>query len=316
MMRTWTARAGRAAIVLALLGLVTMSLPMLLTGNPALSVLGPDATPERIEAFLAELNLDDPPPARLADWIAAAARGDLGTSLVTGRPVADEIARRLPVTLELLIGGQAVALAIAVPVAMASAWKAGGRIDRIGTLMSFLLLATPPFIIALGLIAVFAVTLGALPATGWRDAWIDPAGHVRHLALPVLATGLAEAAVLVRLLRAGLIETLDQPYILAARSRGMSAPVLLATRALRPSSFSALTVVGMTLGLAFGGSVLIESVFAIPGMGQLAMGAIETRDFPVIEAVIIFSGAAVVVASIAVDLIYSLVDPRTRNASR
>ncbi|WP_020380041.1 ABC transporter permease [Nocardiopsis potens] len=316
MMRTWTVRAGRAAIVLALLGLVTMSLPMLLTGNPALSVLGPDATPERIEAFLAELNLDDPPPARLADWLAAAAQGDLGTSLVTGRPVADEIARRLPVTLELLIGGQIVALAIAVPLAMASAWKPGGRVDRAGTLASFLLIATPPFIIALGLIAVFAVALGALPATGWRDAWIDPAGHLRHLALPVLATGLAEAAVLVRLLRAGLIETLDQPYILAARSRGMSAPVLLATRALRPSSFSALTIVGMTVGLAFGGSVLIESVFAIPGMGQLAMGAIETRDFPVIEAVIIFSGAAVVVASIAVDLIYSLVDPRTRNASR
>src|SRR5690606_16785905 len=170
--------------------------------------------------------------------------------------------------------------------------------------------------IALGLIALFAVTLGALPATGWRDLWIDPAGHARHLVLPVLATGIAESAVLVRLLRAGLIETLDQPYILAAQSRGMSTPVLLVTRALRPSSFSTLTIVGMTLGLAFGGSVLIESVFAIPGMGQLAMGAIETRDFPVIEAVIIFSGLAVVVASIAVDLIYSLVAPRTRRASR
>ncbi|MBB5430516.1 ABC transporter permease [Nocardiopsis composta] len=315
-MRSWTMRAGRAAIVLSLLGLVTMSLPMLLTGNPALVVLGPDATPERIEAFLAELNLHDPPPARLADWLAAAVQGDLGTSLVTGRPVADEIARRLPVTLELLVASQVVALAIAVPLAMASAWRPGGRIDRFGTLMSFLLIATPPFIIALGLIALFAVTLGALPATGWRDLWIDPAGHARHLVLPVLATGIAESAVLVRLLRAGLIETLDQPYILAAQSRGMSTPVLLVTRALRPSSFSTLTIVGMTLGLAFGGSVLIESVFAIPGMGQLAMGAIETRDFPVIEAVIIFSGLAVVVASIAVDLIYSLVDPRTRYASR
>src|SRR5690606_3567948 len=151
-------------------------------------VLGPDATPERIEAFLAELNLHDPPPARLADWLAADVQGDLGTSPVTGRPDADQHAPPLPGTHQQLDARPVIALAIAVPLAMASAWRPGGRIDRFGTLMSFLLIATPPFIIALGLIALFAVTLGALPATGWRDLWIDPAGHARHLVLPVLAT--------------------------------------------------------------------------------------------------------------------------------
>ncbi len=293
-----------------------MSLPMLLTGNPALVVLGPEATPERIATFLADLDLEDPPPVRLWNWVWNAAAGDLGTSLVTGRPVAGEIAQRLPVTLELLIASQIVAIAIALPLAMASAWKPGRSIDRFGTLLAFVMIATPPFILALGLIAIFAVALGVLPATGWRDISSDPLGHLRHLILPVFATGLAESAVLVRLLRADLIETLEQPYILAAESRRMSVPRLLLTRALRPSSFSALTIVGLTLGLAFGGSILIESIFAIPGMGQLAMTAIETRDFPVIEAVIIFSGLAVVVASIAVDVVYAFVDPRTRHVSR
>lgn len=316
MTRSWIRRGVRGLVVLALLGVIAMSLPLLLTGNPALAVLGPEASPERIAAFLAQLNLDDPPPARLMTWLGNAFQGDLGTSLITGRPIADEIARRLPITLELLVASQLVALAIAIPLAMASAWKPGGLIDRIGTLASFALISIPTFIFALALIAIFAVMLGVLPATGWIDPGKDIVGHLRHLALPALSTGIVEAAVLVRLLRSDLITTLDQPYILAARSRGMSPARLLVTRALRPSSFSTLTIVGLNLGLAFGGSVLIESIFAIPGMGRLAMTAIETRDFPVIEAVIIFSGVAVVAASLAVDALYTLVDPRTRHAHR
>ncbi|WGP07736.1 ABC transporter permease [Bacillus subtilis] len=312
----WIRRGVRGLVVLALLGVIAMSLPLLLSGNPALAVLGPEASPERVSAFLAQTNLDDSPLARLRSWLGNAFQGNFGTSLVTGRSITGEMAHRLPITLELLVASQLVALGIAIPVAMASAWKPGGIFDRIGTLSSFALISVPSFIFALVLIAVFAVMLGILPATGWVDPGEDIVGHLRHLALPALSTGVVEAAVLVRLLRSDLIATLDEPYILAARSRGMNPARLLITRALRPSSFSTLTIVGMNLGLAFGGSVLIESIFAVPGMGRLAMTAIETRDFPVIEAVIIFSGIAVVTASLAVDAIYTLVDPRTRHAHR
>lgn len=316
MTKSWLIRVVRALIVLALLGVITMSLPSMLTGNPALVILGPEATPERVAALLARLDFDDPPHVRLINWLGNALQGDLGASLVTGRPVVDEIGRRLPITVELLVSSQLVALAIALPLAMASSWKPGGLIDRIGTLASFAFISVPAFVFALALIALFAVTLGWLPATGWIDPGTDLLGHLRHLALPALSTGIVEAAVLVRLLRADLIVTLDKPYILAARSRGMSPVRLLTTRALRPSSVSTVTIVGMSLGLAFGGSVLIESIFAVPGMGRLALTAIETRDFPVIEAVIIFSGATVVSAGLAVDALYTLIDPRIRHAYR
>lgn len=310
--RAWL-RAARGFAVLVLLGLATMSLPFLTTGSPALAVLGVDAAPEQVAAFMARLDLAEPPPVRLLSWIGNALGGDLGTSLVSGLPVADEIAARLPVTLELLLVGQVVALAITLPVAMRSAWTPGGIADRIATALSFVLLSTPSFVLGLVLVLVFAVGLGAFPATGWVDFGRDPLGHLRHLVLPVLTIGLGEAAILTRVLRADLVATLREPYILAARSRGMGALRVLLTRALRPSSFATVTLVGLGIGLAFGGSVLIETIFAIPGTGRLAAAAIAARDFPVIEAVILFSGLAVVLASLLVDTAYTWIDPRTRH---
>ena len=312
--RAWVHRGVRGLIVLTLLGLLTMSLPALMTGTPALAVLGVNASPDQIAAFMASLNLDRPAPERLWEWLSNAAGGDLGASLVTGRSLTDELAARLPITIELLLLGQVVALALTLPVAMASAWRPGGLLDRIATVTAFVLLSVPTFVFGLLGIILFSVMLGLLPATGWVPFGIDPIGHLRHLVLPVLTIGLAEAAVLVRVLRADLITTMREPYVLASRSRGMGTARLMITRVLRPSSLTTMTLVGLGFGALFGGSALIETVFAIPGMGRLAVTAIGARDFPVIEMIVIFSGIAVFLAALAVDILYTFVDPRTRRA--
>lgn len=301
---------------MVLVGLVAMSLPQLTTGGPALAVLGLNASRAQIEEFTAGLNLDAPPHERLIDWFVNAFQGDLGTSLMNGRSVVEEVATRLPVTLELLILGQIVALAITLPVAMMSAWRPGSVMDRIATTLSFILISTPTFVLGLLAIAVFAVAFNILPATGWADPVEEPVEHIRHLILPVLTIGFSEAAVLVRILRADLITTTNQPYILASRSRGMGSTQLMITRALRPSSLSTVTLLGLGFGAVFGGSALIETVFAIPGMGRLAVASVGVRDFPVIEAIIILSAAAVVLAMLVVDLIYPLIDPRTKDANK
>jgi len=300
--------------VLVLLGLLTMALPALMTGTPALAVLGVQASPERIAEFMASLNLDRPAPVRLWEWVGRAVSGDFGTSLVTGRAVADELAARLPITLELLLVGQLVALALTVPVAMASAWRPGGALDRVATAIAFVLLSTPTFVFGLLGIMLFSVMLGVLPATGWVSFGDDPVGHLRHLLLPALTIGLTEAATLVRVLRADLIATMREPHVLASRSRGMGAVRLMTTRVLRPSSLTTMTLVGLGFGALFAGSALIETVFAIPGMGRLALSAIGARDFPVIETIVILSGTAVFLAALVVDILYTVVDPRTRRA--
>lgn len=303
----------RGLVVLGLLGMLTMALPLLVPGDPAIAVLGTEATPAQLTAFTAALDLDASPPERLVHWLGRAFSGDLGTSLVTGLPVLAEVGGRLPVTLELLLCSQVLALAIALPVAMRSAWKPGGILDQIATVLAFVLISTPAFVLGLALILLLAVGTAVLPATGWADP-SDPIAHLRHLVLPVLTIALTEAAVLTRVLRADLIATLGTPYILAARSRGLSSWRLLVTRALRPSSLSTVTLVGLGLGLAFGGSVVVETIFAVPGMGRLAANSIAARDFPVIEAIVLFSGATVVLVGILVDAVYGVLDPRTRHA--
>lgn len=306
----WINRAGRALLVLVLLGLVAMALPRLIEGDPAIAVLGIQATPEQIAAFHAAHDLEANPVQRLVNWLSSAASGDLGTSFTTDIPVSEEIARRLPITLELVTAGLVVALALSIPVALRQAWRPGGVMDKIATAVSFVLLAMPGFVLGLVLIYLFAVQLAWLPATGWVDFADDPLGNIRTLVLPALTLGLAEAAIFARALRADLVSTLKQPFVHAAASRGMGPARMLMSRALRPSSLSMVTLVGIALASAVGGSVLVETLFAIPGMGRMAQSAILSRDFPVIEAIILIAGAAVVFMAIVVDLVYRFVDPR------
>ncbi|WP_406209614.1 ABC transporter permease [Kitasatospora sp. NBC_01560] len=309
-------QAGRAAAVLLLVTVAALALPHVLPGSPALAALGPTATPEQVAAYDAELGLDRNVLTATWHWIGAALHGDLGHSLATGAAVTAELADRIPVTLELFVTAQLVALGVALPVALWSAWRPGGAVDRIATAGAFVWLAVPGFVLGLLLIWIAAVQLRILPATGWTAFTDDPLDNLRHLVLPALTLGLTEAAVFTRTLRSQLLDTLDQPYIAAARSRGMGTVRLLLCRALRPSSLPLVTLVGIGVGTSLGGSVLVESLFAVPGVGSLAAGAINGRDFPVVQAVVVVSAVAVVAATFAVDLLYRTIDPRIAHEHR
>ncbi|MEE1792888.1 ABC transporter permease [Streptomyces sp. BE308] len=307
---------ARAAAVLLLVMLAALTLPHLMPGSPALAALGPTATPEQVTAYEAQLGLDENVLSATWRWLGAALHGDLGQSLSTGTPVTTELADRIPVTLELFVAAQLVALCIAVPVALLSAWRPGGPVDRIATAGAFVWLAVPGFVLGLLLIWIAAVQLRILPATGWTPFAEDPAGNLRHLVLPALTLGLTEAAVFTRTLRGQLLDTLDQTYISAARSRGMGTARLMLRRALRPSSLPLVTLIGIGVGTSLGGSVLVETLFGVPGVGSLAAGSINARDFPVIQAVTVVSAAAVVAATLAVDLLYRKLDPRIAHGHR
>ncbi|GAA4956896.1 ABC transporter permease [Yinghuangia aomiensis] len=309
-------RTGRAAAVLLLVTVAALGLPHLMPGSPAIAALGPTATPEQISAYDAQLGLDRNVFAATWQWIGDALHGDLGHSLSTGAAVTTELADRVPVTLELFLAAQLVALGIAVPVALLSAWRPGGSFDKIATVVTFGWLAVPGFALGLLLIWVAAVHLRILPATGWTPFTEDPAENLRYLVLPALTLGLPEAAVFTRTLRGQLIDTLDQPYIAAARGRGMGTSRLLLRRALRPAGLPLVTLVGIGIGTSLGGSVLVESLFAVPGVGSLVSAAIVGRDFPVVQAVLVVSAAGVVAATFAVDLLYRTLDPRIAHEHR
>ncbi|MER7706118.1 ABC transporter permease [Kitasatospora sp. NPDC097605] len=309
-------RLARAAAVLLLVTVAALSLPHLMPGSPALAALGPTATPEQVTAYEAKLGLDENVLSATWRWIGDALQGDLGHSLSTGVAVTTELADRIPVTLELFIAAQVVALGLALPVALWSAWRPGGAVDRIATAGAFVWLAVPGFVLGLLLIWLTAVQLRILPATGWTPFTEDPLENLRHLVLPALTLGLTEAAVFTRTLRGQLLDTLDQTYVAAARSRGMGTVRLLLRRALRPSSLPLVTLIGIGIGTSLGGSVLVETLFAVPGVGTLVSGAINGRDFPVVQGVVVVSAVAVVAATFAVDLLYRTIDPRIADERR
>ncbi|MFF2952007.1 ABC transporter permease [Kitasatospora sp. NPDC057965] len=309
-------RLARAAAVLLLVTVAALSLPHLMPGSPALAALGPTATPEQVAAYEAKLGLDENVLAATWRWLGDALHGELGHSLSTGVAVTTELADRIPVTLELFVAAQVVALGLALPVALWSAWRPGGAVDRIATAGAFVWLAVPGFVLGLLLIWITAVQLRLLPATGWTPFTEDPLENLRHLVLPALTLGLTEAAVFTRTLRSQLLDTLDQTYVSAARSRGMGTARLLLRRALRPSSLPLVTLIGIGVGTSLGGSVLVESLFAVPGVGTWVSGAINGRDFPVVQGVVVVSAVAVVAATFAVDLLYRTVDPRIADERR
>ena len=302
---------------LLIVSFLTFLLTSLLPGDPAVQILGADNANDEvsIETVRQQLRLDDPLLERYGAWLQNVATGDLGRSFRTNQQVADAIRERLPVTLE--IGGLAVliALAFAIPLGTLSAFRAGSRADRLVTGASFGLLALPPFMVAILLILVFAVTLGWLPATGWVRFTTDPLDNLRHAILPALSLAVGEMAVYTRLLRADMITTLQQDSITMARAKGIPTKRILFRHALRPSSFSLMTVVGLQVATIIGGAVIIETLFALPGVGRLLVDSILQRDLIMVQGCALVIAIAFVVINFIVDILYTFLDPRIRYGS-
>ncbi len=306
---------GLVPVIIAV-SIITFGMMSLLPGDPAIAIAGTSATPEAIEATREELGLNDPIPVRYWEWVTNALTGDLGRSAFTNQPVTESIQERLPVTFQIMVVTLSMALMVAIPLGVLVGYKSGTTLDRIVTALSFGLLSIPNFVIAIGLIIIFAVELGLFPATGWTKFTQDPIGSLRATILPAAALAIGNVAVLTRLLRTDMIATLQEDHVVMARSKGIPTRRILFRHALRPSSFSLMTVIGLQIAALLSGTLIIESIFALPGLGGFLYKAILDRDFVVVQGVVLFLAVLYVFVNFAIDILYSFLDPRIRHGQR
>ena len=303
--------------VLLLVSIVSFSITFLLPGDPALLILGDQmaADEEAYQAVRTELGLDRPVPIQYLDWLWSTTRGDLGTSTRDSLPVFEGIVQRLPVTLELSFLSMLIALVIALPAGIVSAVKKNTRWDISFSLLSLWGLAIPHFWLGILLIYAFAVYLKVLPPSGYVSFADDPMANLRHMILPAVTLGVGLSAVIMRQVRSSLLEVLQQDYIVTARSKGLAPRSINLEHALKNGLIPVVTVIGLQVGLLFGGAVITESIFALPGVGRWAVDSILWRDFPVVQAVSLVMAIGVLVTNLVTDMVYAFVDPRIRHHS-
>lgn len=300
--------------VVLLVSFATFVLIDLLPGDPAQAIAGGGATEEQLAAVRDQLHLDDPMLVRYGRWLGDVATGDFGRSFQSGQPVLEAIVSRLPVSLGLMTLTMVLSLAIAIPLGVVSAYRSGGWFDRITAATSYTMISVPNFVLAVLLIYFVGLTLGWLPVSGYVPFSEDPWGSLRSLLMPAMSLAAAQVATFHRVLRSDMLTTLQQDHLLMARAKGLPTRHLLFRHALRPSSFSLLTLAGVNVGRLIGGAVIIEVIFALPGIGQLTVQALYGRDFVVLQAVILFTALTYIAVNTAVDLLYAVLDPRVRDA--
>ncbi|MCH2633758.1 MAG: ABC transporter permease, partial [Acidimicrobiales bacterium] len=286
-----------------------------LPGDPILAILPPEALDdlENIERIRKELKLDDSVFTRYARWVGDAIQGDLGKSYITDQPVAEAIKDRIPVTMELALLATIIAALFAIPIGAIAAYREGGYFDRITSALTTAALSIPGFLVGIFFIWLFTLKFNWLPSTGWNR--LSEKGLLANLQtaiLPASALALAPLAINARLIRADMIGTLKEDYILSARAKGLRDRYILMRHALRPSSLTAITVFALQLGGLIGGTVVIETVFALPGLGTRLISGIYQRDVMMIQGITLFIATVYVVVNTAVDLLYLALDPRIR----
>jgi len=299
--------------VLLAVTLLTFLVASLLPGDLASTILGDQATPEKVAALRAQMGLDLPIWQRYGLWLWDVLHGNLGRSFRTGETVWNAVTARLPVSLELMAITVVLALVIAIPLAILCAVKSGTALDRFFTGLAFGKLSLPSFMVAILLIYLFAVELNWLPATGWVPFAEDPVGNLRSFILPALTLAFAEWPVLMRVLRSDMIATLQEDYIAMAKAKGLRPARILLVHALKPSSLTLVTVAGINIGRLIGGALIVETIFALPGIGRLLVGAIYARDFIILQGVVLFVAAGFVMVNFIVDMLYAVLDPRIRH---
>jgi peptide/nickel transport system permease protein len=310
----WLARQlVRLVVVLFCVTLLTYMIVNILPGDVAIVILGNLATPQDIAGLRADLGLDRPMLVRYFDWLGSALSGDLGRSYRNGEPVVQAILDRLPVSLQLMVMAQVIALGIAIPVALLSVRRPGGLFDRISASAAFGFLAMPNFMLGIVLIYLFSVSFDLLPATGFTPISEGLWDNIESMILPSLTLGLIEWTVLMRVLRSDLLTTLKEDFILLARAKGLPQWRVLLQHALRPSSFTLITILGLNIGGLIGGAVIVEQIFALPGVGRLLLGGIFNRDLILVQGTVAFIAVGFVVINFLVDMLYAVLDPRVRH---
>lgn len=315
-MKAYMARRLLQMMPVVLLATVMMFLMVyLLPGDPAINLMGEEAavaTEEQIAGFRARYGLDKPFIVQYGVWLKNALQGDLGRSFRNKEPVTESIAARLPVTLELAILSTVIAVFMGIPAGIVSAVKRNTVVDMIVTSFSVGWVALPNFWFAILLIMVFSVMLGWLPVAGYVPLGQDPVGNLKSLLLPAFALGASYAAVMARQTRSGMLEVLNQDYIRTARAKGLREQRVILLHALKNALIPIVTLLGLHLGRVLGGTVIIETVFAIPGMGLLVIASIRGRDYMAAQGAILVIILGVLVSNLLADFAYAYLDPRIK----
>lgn len=305
-------RLGGAVLVLALVAILVFALTRLASGDPVALLLGDQATAADIEAARTQYGLDKPLPTQFALWVGELLQGNLGQSLFLQRPVSQALLERAEPTLMLAVLAVGIAALIGVPCGMAAAIWRGSAGDQALSSVAMLGASVPSFWLGLILIQLFAVKLGWFPASGYGDPDSPLSERVQHLVLPALVLGLLNSALIIRFTRASMLDILGEDYVRTARAKGLPEHTVMVKHVLRNALVPIVTVLGLTLALMIGGTVVTETVFNLPGVGNLVVRAVLRRDYPVIQGTLLVIAAVYVFINLAIDLLYTVVDPRIR----
>lgn len=303
-----------SAVVLFGVLVLVFALVHLVPGDPVRIALGTRYTPEAYEALRTASGLDRPIVSQFFGYVGSALTGDLGVSFRNGNPVTVTLMERLPATVSLGLAGILIALAIALPTGIFAALREGRISDAIVRVTSQFGVSIPDFWMAILLIALFSTTLGWLPTSGYRPLFEDPVGWLRHIALPALTVAVVAAAIMTRYVRAAVLEVAAMGYVRTARSKGLSPRVVTFRHTVRNALVPILTITGIQLATLLGGVIVVEVVFAWPGLGRLVYNAVAARDYPVIQGAVLLIATLFLMINLLIDMLYAVVDPRIRLA--
>jgi peptide/nickel transport system permease protein len=312
MIRTIAHRLVGMLVVMLIVVTIVFVIVRVTPGDPAAVMLGPDATQADIAALRSQLGLDRPLLVQYGQYLADVVRGDFGRSIFLDQPVLTALADRAEPTFFLTLFSLLIAVAIALPIGIYAAYRRGSLFDQAATTLAMLAASIPSFWLGLILIQFFAVRLGWFPASGYGGPGASFAERLGHLVLPAVALGIVSSALIIRFTRASMLDVLGDDYVRTARSKGMSETRVVVRHALKNALIPILTVVGLTAALLISGAVVTETVFSLPGVGNLVVNAVLRRDYPVIQGALLVVAGLYVLINFAIDMLYILVDPRVR----
>lgn len=292
--------------------LVVFAAMKLIPGDPIIALLQDSYTEELAAELRVQLGLDRPLPVQYAIWLRDLFSGNWGTSIISRQPVLDEILQRLPITIELLILALFFALVISIPIGIVSAVKRNTMIDYGAMTFAMLGISLPEFFLGALLLIFFSLGLQWLPATGYVPFFEYPVDNLRHMVLPALTLGMTRAALIARLIRNSMLEVIRQDYIDTARAKGLSEFIVINKHALKNALIPTVTVVGLQIGYLIGGAIIVESLFAIPGIGSFGIDGILQRDYPMVQAFSVVAASGFIFTNFVVDVVYTFLDPRIR----
>src|SRR5262245_16819580 len=294
------------------MSVLVFGLMRIITGDPAVTVLGYKATPDAVRALRHTFHLDEPLPSQYLRWLVGLLRGDFGIDFRQNEPIGRMILDRLPVTVELTVLAALCAALLGVPVGLLAGARRRGAADRVSLALGLLGISIPDFWLGIMLILIFSLAAGLLPSSGFVPFGEDAVLNLQYLALPALTLSLSRAAALSRLTRAAVMDVMHRPFVQFARAKGLGEKAVLVRHVLPNAAIPIVTVIGLQVGYMLGGAIVVETIFALPGLGRMTLDAVLERNYPVVQSGLLVVGAMFMLVNLVTDMLYGLLDPRLR----